>query len=153
MTKVKRNKFHDNSKNIEDIKEYEKPRGAKELSPEVQARLNRMMSEPLIVAVMVAKPSTVYVGKDNTEVLVTGLLMGSHGFYGVDTGFPNKYQVAIDEFIEVKNIQYVDPITVKLTISTLHAKPGKYDISFANSLGETLTGLNLLKVINQNKDS
>ena len=154
MAKIKRNKIeNDTELNLEDRQDYEVPKGSRELSPEVQARLDRIMQEPLIVAIMVAKPDTLQIGEKNRDILVTGLLMGSQGFYGIESGFPNKYQVAIDESIVIKNVQYIDPITVKLSISTVNAKPGTYDISFANSIGETLTGLGVLKIVDSKKNN
>lgn len=144
--KLNSNKSDNNSGHNSDH-EYVQPEGTEKLSIEYQEKLDRIMSAPLVVAVMKAKPDKIEAGKEKIDVIVSGLIMGTNGFYSAESGFPNKYQVVISQTIPVLEIQYIDPITVKLTVSTVDAKPGVYDISFSNSLGETLTGLRVLKVV------
>jgi hypothetical protein len=125
---------------------YHRPLGTQSLGVDLKNMLDRMVQAPMLVAVMSAKPSKIAIGKSEVPVLISGLIMGSHGFYGIESGFPSKYQVVIDEAIPVKEAHYIDPLTVRLVISTEHARPGTYDISFSNSLGETLTGLRVLTI-------
>jgi hypothetical protein len=97
-----------------------------------------------------ANPPSVLAGQANVEITVTGLSPSlsndGAGFYDPGEGFACRLNATVSGGVTVQHITYVNPSTLRLTVSTVGATPGVKNISVTNPDGQSVTGTGLLTV-------
>ncbi|MBI1764628.1 MAG: proprotein convertase P-domain-containing protein [Acidobacteria bacterium] len=93
-------------------------------------------------------PPSVPAGLASTTITVTGIAANGAGFFDPGTGFNCRLQAQVSGGVTVSAVSYVNPATVRLTISTTNASTGLKNITIINPDGQSITANNLLTVGN-----
>ncbi len=91
-------------------------------------------------------PPSVPAGLASTTITVTGAATNGAGFYDPGAGFNCRLQAQVSGGVTVTGVSYVNPTTVRLTVSTTNASAGLKNITIINPDGQSVTANNLLTV-------
>lgn len=105
----------------------------------------RLQAPPPATPIGVNPPS-IPTGLASTTITVTGAATNGAGFYDPGAGFNCRLQAQVSGGVTVTSVSYVNPTTVRLTVSTSNANAGLKNITIINPDGQTITANNLLTV-------
>lgn len=91
-------------------------------------------------------PPSLPAGLASTTITVTGAATNGAGFYDPGAGFNCRLQAQVSGGVTVSAVSYVNPTTVRLTVSTTNAGAGLKNITIINPDGQSSTANNLLTV-------
>ena len=92
-------------------------------------------------------PSTISHNKTSVALTITGKRINGSGFYDPGINFPIRLNVKIGNGVTVKSIQYISPIKISITVSTVNVKVGvKPIITIINPDGQRISAAGLLTV-------
>jgi len=101
---------------------------------------------PLPAAPISASPSSVRRGLSSVNIQITGSAANNRGFYDPGVGFNCHIHALINGGVHVNSVQYVNPTTVNLNISTVGAALGLKNVTIINPDGQQATGAGILKI-------
>ena len=110
-------------------------------------RVVKVLAPPPATPVGV-NPPAVASGQASVTVTVTGLADNGAGFYDPGDSFSCRLRAQVSDGVTVNNITYVNPMTVRLNLSTINASAGSKNITISNPDGQSVTANNLLTVGN-----
>lgn len=102
---------------------------------------------PLPAQPISTTPSTIPRGQTNFKVTVKGQQIDGSGFFDPGPSFPCRLRASINTGIIVKNVQYVNPTTIILTLDTTAALPGNKNLTVTNPDGQVRVGPGLIKIV------
>lgn len=93
-----------------------------------------------------ASPPAVVAGQASVNVTITGLAVNGAGFYDPGEGAGCRLRASVTGGVIVNSLQYINPTTVMLNLSTVNAGAGPKTILITNPDGQAATGSNILTV-------
>lgn len=91
-------------------------------------------------------PASVPAGLTSATVTVTGLATNGSGFYDPGAAFNCRLRASVSGGVIVKSLNYINPTTIALELSTASATAGLKHVTITNPDGQSVTAENLLTV-------
>lgn len=93
-----------------------------------------------------ANPPSISAGLSSVNVTITGISAEGSGFFDPGEGFSCRLRAQVSGGVTVNSVNYLNPTTIQLNLSTATASAGTKTISITNPDGQTATGVNILTV-------
>lgn len=90
--------------------------------------------------------SSVAQGQSNIPIQINGVSQNGSGFFDPGDGFTNRLNVAISGGVTVTEIEYIDPTTIAIQVSTVGVLTGSKNITITNPDGQSVTSFGALTV-------
>ena len=92
-------------------------------------------------------PHTIHQGKSSVRLIIHGHSHDGSGFFDPGKDFDCRLRVKISGGVTVKQVNYIDPTTIKVIVSTEHASLGSKKIKIINPDGQKVVAHGLLTVV------
>ncbi len=102
---------------------------------------------PAPVEPVEVKPHTIHQGKSSVRLIIHGHSHDGSGFFDPGKDFDCRLRVKISGGVTVKQVNYIDPTTIKVIVSTEHASLGSKKIKIINPDGQKVVAHGLLTVV------
>ena len=104
------------------------------------------LNAPPPATVSSLNPSSVAQGQSNIPIQINAVSQNGSGFFDPGSGFANRLGVTISGGVTVTDIEYINPTTIAIQISTIGASMGSKNITIINPDGQTRTSFGALTV-------
>lgn len=91
-------------------------------------------------------PSSVATGQNDVQIQINGSSSNNSGFFDPGNGFNCSLNVSVSGGVTVTSIQYVNPTTIIIHVSTIGALPGSKNVTVTNPDGQSVTRVGGLTV-------
>jgi subtilisin-like proprotein convertase family protein len=107
----------------------------------------RLQAPPPATPIAVNPPS-LPTGLPSVNLTLTGAAINGAGFYDPGAGFGCRLQAQISGGVTVNSVTYLNPTTIRLTVSTVNASAGLKNVTVINPDGQTVSANQLLTIGN-----
>lgn len=84
-------------------------------------------------------PSSVATGQSDVEIQINGSSQNFSGFFDPGDDFDCRLDVSISGGVTVTDIEYIDPVTILIHVSTIGATTGSKNVTVTNPDGQSTT--------------
>lgn len=92
-------------------------------------------------------PASIASGQSDVEIEINGISQNGSGFFDPGDDFNCRLMVSISGGVTVTDVEYVDPVTLRIHVSTIGVVPGSKDVTVTNPDGQSATKTDGLTVI------
>lgn len=94
---------------------------------------------PPPATILSLSPSSVVTGQSDIEIQINGSSQNFSGFFDPGDDFDCRLDVSISGGVTVTDVEYIDPVTIKIHVSTIGATPGSKNVTVTNPDGQSTT--------------